>query len=62
MTFPLDPGLRGFQAEEAEHVLLPDKQAPPAPPECFQAEDAEHAAATPLLPADALARHLSEIA
>jgi len=46
MTFPLDPGMRGFQAKDAEHVLLPDEQAPPVPPEGFQAEDAEHVPVT----------------
>jgi hypothetical protein len=53
MTFPLDPGLRAFQAKEAEHVLIPDQQAPPVPPESFQAEDAEHAIVTAPAPADA---------
>ena len=38
--------MRAFQAEDAEHVLLPDEQAPPAPPEGFQAEDAEHVPVT----------------
>jgi hypothetical protein len=53
MTFPLDPGLRAFQPKETEPdplaSLLP---APPAPPTCFQAEDAEHAVVTPPRPAD----------
>jgi hypothetical protein len=56
MTFPIDPGMRAFQAEDAEHVLLPDKLALPAPPECFQAEDAEHVGVTAPGPADAAAR------
>jgi hypothetical protein len=51
MTFPVDPGWREFQAKEAERRLLPDTSALPAPPEGFQAEDAEHAAITPR-PAD----------
>ena len=55
MTFPLDPGLRAFQAKDAERVLLPDEPAQPAPPECFQAEDAEHEGVTAPGPADAAA-------
>jgi hypothetical protein len=47
MTFPLDPGVRAFQAEDAEHVLLPDPAAPPVPPESFQAEAEEHSRLTP---------------
>jgi hypothetical protein len=42
MTFPIDPGMRAFEAKQAEHVLHPDEPAPPVPPEGFQAEDAEH--------------------
>jgi hypothetical protein len=53
MTFPVDPGLRAYLAKEAEHVLLPDEQAPPVPPESFQAEDAEHVLVTASGPADA---------
>lgn len=53
MTFPIDPGMRAFQAEDAEHVLHPDQQAPPVPPEGFQAEDAEHVPV--IVPADAAA-------
>jgi hypothetical protein len=45
MTFPLDPGLRTFLDQEAD--LLPEKPAPLAPPEGFQAEDAEHVVVTP---------------
>ena len=52
MTFPLDPGLRAFQAKEAEHTLLVDPAAQPVPPAGFQAEDAEHADVTPPHPAD----------
>ncbi len=57
MTFPLDPGMRGYQAKDAEHVLLPDEQAPPVPPEGFQAEDAEHVPVT--APAGAAAHQSS---
>ena len=52
MTFPLDPGMRAFEAKEAEHGLLPDTPVQPVPPEGFQAEDAEHAAAVTRRPAD----------
>jgi hypothetical protein len=50
MTFPLDPGLRAFQTQEAERALLADP-AQPEPPAGFQAENAEHAAVTPSRPA-----------
>ena len=53
MTFPLDPGMRAFLAQDAEYVLNPDEPAQPVPPEGFQAEDAEHLPVTP--PADAAA-------
>ena len=45
--------MRAFHAKDAEHVLLPDEQAPPVLPEGFQAEDAEHVPVT--LPADGAA-------
>ena len=45
--------MRAFLAKDPEHVLLPDKAAPLLPPECFQAEDAEHAGVTAPGPADA---------
>ena len=57
MTFPIDPGMRAFQAEDAEHVLLPDEEAPLALPEGFQAEDAEHVLVT--APAGAAAHQSS---
>jgi hypothetical protein len=52
MTFPLDPGLRAFQAQEAERTLLVDPSAQPVPPAGFQAEDGERPAVTPPRPAD----------
>ena len=54
MTFPLDPGLRAFQAakEVESDPLASLPSAQPAPPAGFQAEDAEHAAVTPPPPAD----------
>ena len=50
MTFPIDPGARAFQAEDAEHVLLPDPAAPPVAPESFQAEAKGHSRLTPSVP------------
>ena len=46
MTFPLDPGLRAFQAREPEHTLLVDPSAQPVSPAGSEAGHAEHAAVT----------------
>jgi hypothetical protein len=46
MTFPLDPGLRAFQAKEAERALLADTPAQPVSPAGLPADDAEHATVT----------------
>jgi hypothetical protein len=52
MTFPLDPGLRTFQAKEAEHTLIVDPSTQPPSPAGSQAEDAEHATIAPPRAAD----------